>query len=231
MLFIRGGLPDPCNRDLVINGWKTSPPLADQASPSRWSACASTGMPAGTRRSRSTVEGDAPSTNFFPLLPLLMAIVSRGLGGDVNLAGRVINGVAFILKLTGLWQLVRHDFDTETADRMVLYLAVFPTAFFFFAPFTEALFLVSAVWALLGARRGNWKLAAFAGLALHRRWPDLRSGAARLTWRDLLPPIAAAARWLRSPPSSASRSWPSTGPISMLTPPGAASRCTLRGSR
>jgi hypothetical protein len=45
----------------------------------------------------------------------------------------------------------------------VLYLSVFPAAFFLFAPFTEALFLAGAAWALAFARERRWLLAALCG--------------------------------------------------------------------
>ncbi len=76
----------------------------------------------------------------------------------------VVNAVAFVVALTGLWRLVRRDFDPGVADRTVLYVAVFPVAFFLIAPFTESLFLAAAVWSILGARERRWGLVAVAGL-------------------------------------------------------------------
>ena len=81
-------------------------------------------------------ETGTSSTNFFQLLPFMMRAVSILVGDDIALAGLVVNAVALVLGLTGLRQLVREDLDGETADRAVLYVAVFPVAFFFFAPFT-----------------------------------------------------------------------------------------------
>ena len=214
-LVLKDAVPGPCNSDLVINGWTTFPPLDDQgiAFPligvwQHWDACwyskiAAYGYEAGTS-----------STNFFPLLPFLMGAGSFFLGGDVALAGLAVNAVAFILALTGLQQLIHDDFDGATAERTVLYVAVFPVAFFFFAPFTEALFLAGAVWAVVGARRRHWELAAVAGLfaaltrpqglllvlpigweaaiALRESWRAGVPGTHRLSWRDLKPVVALA---------------------------------------
>ncbi len=214
-LMMKGLVPGPCNSDLVINGWTTFPPLADRgiAFPlvgvwQHWDACwyakiAAYGYEAGTA-----------STNFFPLLPFLMRVASIVLGGDIPLAGLVVNAVAFVLGLTGLRQLVREDLDGATADRAVLYVAVFPVAFFFFAPFTEALFLAGAVWAIVGARRHRWGLAAVAGLvaaltrpqglllvlpigweaavALRDYWRARQPGTPRLGRPNLTPAIAMA---------------------------------------
>lgn len=212
LLFVGGDLPNPCNTDLLINHWITLPQLDNHgvAFPlvgvwQHWDACWY------SKIAYNGYEAGVPSTTFFPLLPALMSVGSHLVGGDVNLAALVINGVAFVVALFGLRQLVRMDFDEVTADRTILYEAVFPVAFFFFAPFTEALFLVGCVWAVLGARRGNWMLAAFAGLvaglarptglvlmlpigwealmALRAQWKS----AGGIGWRDLLPFAAAAA--------------------------------------
>jgi hypothetical protein len=69
-----------------------------------------------------------------------------------------------VIGVVGLTRLVRSDFDGEIADRTVLYLTVFPAAFFLFAPFTEALFLASAVWALVAAGKGRWVVAGLAAM-------------------------------------------------------------------
>ncbi len=165
VLFVQGGLPGPCHFELARDGWTTFPPLDNQgvAFPlvgvwQRWDAC---------WYSKIAVHGYEPgisATAFFPLLPLLMRAISVLTAGDVALAGLLINGVAFVVALTGMRQLIAMDFDPELADRSVMYLSIFPAAFFFFAPFTEAIFLACAVWALLAARRGDWELAALAGL-------------------------------------------------------------------
>jgi hypothetical protein len=165
VLFVGGGLNQPCVDPNVDNHWITLPPLANQgiAWPlvgiwEHWDACWY------AKIAYWGYEPGVASTTFFPLLPMLMAAGSTILG-DVSLAALVINGIALVVALFGLRQLVQRDFDIETADRAVLYQVLFPVAFFFFAPYTEALFLAGSVWALLGARRRSWKVAGFAGLA------------------------------------------------------------------
>jgi hypothetical protein len=164
-LFMKGGLPGPCHFELARNSWTTFPPLDDRgiAFPlvgvwQRWDAC---------WYSKIAIHGYEPgtsSTAFFPLLPLLMRAGSVVTAGDVALAGLIVNAVALIVAFTGLWQLARADFDAEVAGRTVFYIAIFPAAFFLWAPFTEAIFLACAVWAILSARRGDWALTALAGL-------------------------------------------------------------------
>jgi hypothetical protein len=156
-------MPGPCHFELALDGWTTFPPLDARGWAfslvgvwQRWDACWYTKIAA------HGYEPGTSSTAFYPLLPALMRAVGPWTGGDPALAGLLINAAAAIAALYGLWRLVSEDFDAEVADRAVLYLAVFPAAFFLFAPFTEALFLAGAVWALLAARRRTWLLAALA---------------------------------------------------------------------
>jgi hypothetical protein len=156
-------MPGPCHFELALDGWTTFPPLDAHGWAfslvgvwQRWDACWYTKIAA------HGYEPGTSSTAFYPLLPALMRAVGPLTGGDPALAGLLINAAAAIAALYGLWRLVSEDFDAEVADRAVLYLAVFPAAFFLFAPFTEALFLAGAVWALLAARRRTWLLAALA---------------------------------------------------------------------
>ncbi len=69
-------------------------------------------------------------TAFFPLYPLLQ----RGLNyfiHNVLVAGLVISNIVTLLTFIVLYRLVEQDFQRNTALRAVLYLAVFPTSFFF----------------------------------------------------------------------------------------------------
>jgi len=102
------------------------------------------------------------SVVFFPLYPLLMRDVGILLGGNLTLSGLIVSGAAYVAAITGLYTLVRDDFDEKVAQRTVLYLSVFPVAFFLFIPYSEALFLALSIWTLYLARRGAWTWAALA---------------------------------------------------------------------
>ncbi|HUS16748.1 MAG TPA: hypothetical protein VM536_17265, partial [Chloroflexia bacterium] len=108
------------------------------------------------------------TTAFFPLLPLLMRAVSPFTGGNIPLAGLLVAGVAAAVALALLYRLAEHDTDAATAGRTVAYLALFPTAFFLYAAFTESLFLAVVLGAFWCARGRHWGavagLAALAGL-------------------------------------------------------------------
>jgi hypothetical protein len=103
------------------------------------------------------------SAAFFPLFPLLVRAVAWVTGGRYLLAGFVVSNVALIAGLTVLFKLTREEFGELFARRTVLYLCLFPTAFFLFAPFSEPLFLALAVGALYAARHRSWPAAGLLG--------------------------------------------------------------------
>jgi hypothetical protein len=108
------------------------------------------------------VAGDG-SAAFFPLYPLLVRAVSWVLGGHPLLAATLISNLAFLGSLLVLYDLTVREFSRDVAQRTIVYIAVFPTAFFFFAPYSESLFLLLSLVAFREARRDRWAGAAVAG--------------------------------------------------------------------
>lgn len=160
-----GGVPGPCHFELARNGWSTIPPLADEGSAfpfvgvwQRWDACWYSKIATYGYEAREL------SVNFWPLFPMAMGSVARVVGGSVAFAGIIVSGIAYVAAMTGLYRLVARDLDPDTARRTTLFLSIFPSAFFLFAPFTEALFLALAVWTMVAARERRWWLAAGIGL-------------------------------------------------------------------
>ncbi len=101
-------------------------------------------------------------TAFFPLFPLL----ERGLRPLIDspyIGGMVIADTAGLGMLVVLYRLVYEDFDKERALRTILYLSVFPTAFFFAAAYSESLFLCLSLLSFYAMRRSNWWLAGIFG--------------------------------------------------------------------
>ncbi len=106
--------------------------------------------------------GTSP-TAFFPLYPLLIrlgVIVTHRSYLGVALA---ISNLCFLGALTFLWRLACWEFDAEVAGRTILYISIFPTALFFFAGYTESLFLLLSVAAFYYMRRRAWLLAGVVG--------------------------------------------------------------------
>ena len=100
---------------------------------------------------------------FFPLFPLL----ERGLGylvGGPFIAGLIISNLAMLALLLVLYRLVQEEAGEGQAKRTILYLSIFPTAFFLMLAYNESLFILCAALCLYQLRHGNWLLAGLAGL-------------------------------------------------------------------
>lgn len=103
------------------------------------------------------------SVVFFPLYPLMIRGLAPVLGGHPLAAGLLISNLFFLGSLVVLYFLTASEFDERVARRSVLYLAIFPTAFFFLAPYSESPFLFLALLSIWAARRGKWEVAGVAG--------------------------------------------------------------------
>jgi hypothetical protein len=108
--------------------------------------------------------GFSANAAFFPLYPKLMSWGSQITGWSVETVGYIISNVTFLGALILLYRLVTIDFNDSVARRTIWALALFPTALFFTAVYTESLFLLLAVATLYAARRGEWLIAGVAGL-------------------------------------------------------------------
>lgn len=102
------------------------------------------------------------SAAFFPLYPLLVRAASLLTGGSMLAAGILVSNVSFLGALLVLYSLTALEFSEAHARTTVLLIAIFPTSFFFLAPYSESTFLLLSVTAFWCARRNRWALAALA---------------------------------------------------------------------
>lgn len=103
---------------------------------------------------------------FFPLYPLLIFFFAHLFGGSdtaFSLAGLLISNAAALIAVFYLFRLVQREFGANVASLSVLYLALFPTAFFLSAIYTESLFLACSVACIYYAREHRWWLAGLCG--------------------------------------------------------------------
>ncbi len=109
-----------------------------------------------------------PQTAFFPLYPLLIRLGTFQAGapdaGWIYFSGLLISNLALFFALWALRVLAERECGPEAASRAVVYLAVFPTALYFFAPYNESLFVLLTVACFLALRRERWWLAGALGL-------------------------------------------------------------------
>lgn len=118
------------------------------------------------RIATSGYETEANSV-FPPLYPLLVRAVAFPFSGShtAQMATAVIISNLACLGLFILFHKVAaQELGADQANRTVLYFAIFPTAFFLFAPYTESLFLLLALASLWLAQRQRFGWAGFLGL-------------------------------------------------------------------
>jgi hypothetical protein len=106
---------------------------------------------------------DDGSTVYFPLYPMLTGVLGRALLGNFLVAALVISSVAYIVALFCLYKLTEAELGRAAARRGTLYLALFPTSFFFLAAYTESLFLALTLASFLFASRTRWWSAGIVG--------------------------------------------------------------------
>jgi len=111
-------------------------------------------------------------TTFFPLFPLLMHSTGFFFGGSplANYAAGIILANSFFYGVLVLfYKLVSKDFGHKVAKSALVYLAFAPYAIFFFAGYTESLFLLLMLAISLLLDRGkplDWWLAGLCGFLI-----------------------------------------------------------------
>jgi hypothetical protein len=100
-------------------------------------------------------------TAFFPLYPLLVRI--GGMLGSPLLAAIAVSCAAFVVALAALHRLAVIEVGEQAARWTVLSLALFPGGLWFSAAYSESLFLMVSVGAVLAARQRRWVVAGLLG--------------------------------------------------------------------
>ncbi len=106
------------------------------------------------------VGNEANFIAFFPLYPLLIKAFTFDFAYG-NVVALVIANVCSLIAYIYLYKLARLEFNDGVAVKAVLFLSVFPTAYFLSVPYTEGLFFALTIACLYYARTSKW---AFAGL-------------------------------------------------------------------
>jgi hypothetical protein len=104
------------------------------------------------------------SAAFFPVYPLLVRVIAWFPGVGPLGASLLVSNLAFLAALVVFHGLTRLELgDRATARVAVRSLAIFPAAFFFLAPYSEAPFLALSLLAFWFARGDRWGWAAATG--------------------------------------------------------------------
>ncbi len=109
----------------------------------------------------STGYATAPTAAFFPLYPLLVAIVHGLFGGHMLLlAGMLVSNAAALAAFFGIGLLASGEDGAGASAAAMRAFGAYPLAFFTFAAYADGLFVACAVFTLVFARRGAWLAAA-----------------------------------------------------------------------
>jgi hypothetical protein len=94
-------------------------------------------------------------TAYFPMVPLLLRpLLAIDIPGAS--AGLLLSGAACVIAFAYLYKLAEEQMGTGTGRRAIVYLALFPSAVFLVAGYSEAIFLAGAIPAFYYARRRQW---------------------------------------------------------------------------
>jgi Gpi18-like mannosyltransferase len=142
---------------------------------------------------------------FFPAFPAAAWLVDR-VAGNEAVAGLLVSNLATWAGLVLLFGFVKRLVDSRAAAVAVLGVALFPTAFFFMAPYGEAMLLLSGSGALLLALLGRGGASFAAGVVAGLSRPFgfaialplaaiAKSSRTRLRWVAPLGPIVGLLLW------------------------------------
>ncbi len=102
---------------------------------------------------------------FFPGYPALIRILDL-LVGDMLTSALLISYVALCAACLGLRRIAEHYLGPDAGLTSVWYLLIFPTAYFFHAAYTEALFMALLLWGWLALLRRDWFWVGLLGMGL-----------------------------------------------------------------
>jgi hypothetical protein len=100
---------------------------------------------------------------FFPLYPILIRLFTVDFN-YINLSALIVSNICSLTAFFYLYKLAKLEFSDSVAVKAVLFLSVFPTAYFLSAPYTEGLFFALVIGSLYYARLGKWQFAGFMSL-------------------------------------------------------------------
>ncbi len=101
---------------------------------------------------------------FFPLYPILIRVFTFNDFNYINLSALVISNASSLVAFFYLYKLAKLEFNETVAMKAVLFLSVFPTAYFLSVPYTEGLFFALVIASIYYARLGKWQLAGLISL-------------------------------------------------------------------
>jgi hypothetical protein len=103
-------------------------------------------------------------TAFFPVYPLLGRVIAQYTGLSALAALQFLSAAATLCSMVLLHRIAMDLFSREIANRVVMVVTLFPTAFFFLGLYPQSLALTWVLLAYHKARQNRWLAAGLAGL-------------------------------------------------------------------
>ena len=100
---------------------------------------------------------------FFPLYPILIRLFTVDFN-YINFSALIVSNVCSLVAFLYLYKIAKLEFNDGVALKAVLFLSVFPTAYFLSAPYTEGLFFALVIASIYYARLGKWQFAGLISL-------------------------------------------------------------------
>lgn len=127
---------------------------------------------------------------FFPLYPLLMRIFHFVIP-NYAAAGMVVSSLCYSVGCALAYKLVTKDYSKSIAYASIVFLSVFPFAFFYGGIMTEGLFFLTVIATFLAIRNHRWFLAGILGMlaALTRSVGILMLVPAAIEWIQTEKPV------------------------------------------
>jgi Gpi18-like mannosyltransferase len=99
---------------------------------------------------------------FFPLYPLIIKIVNYLINNYI-LSSLIIANIFYILTMIIFYYLLLIDYSAKFAFKVIVFLSLFPTAYFFHFAYSESLFIFLVIASFYSARKQKWWLAGIWG--------------------------------------------------------------------
>ena len=99
---------------------------------------------------------------FLPGYPIAVRLVTY-LVGNYLLSGMLVSALCFAGAACVFYKLMRLDMPREKALRALVFMCIFPGAFFYASPMSESLFLLLSLCCVYSARRGKFLTACILG--------------------------------------------------------------------
>ena len=100
---------------------------------------------------------------YFPLYPLLIKYIMC-YGFNPLISSYIVSILSFSGGLTYLYYLTKIDFGDRVAILTIIFISIFPVSFFFGAPMTESVFLLTSAGCLYHIRTHKWLYAGIFGI-------------------------------------------------------------------